>query len=92
MSRHTVNLVRFAGLADDPKGAIVVTLDVATWGHPGRFDPYDGGDPPEGPEAEIVDVRTPEGEVVTLTDGEAEQVMDQALEIAWRDYHDGEPE
>jgi hypothetical protein len=67
-----------------------VGLDVATWGHPGRFDPYDGGDPPEGPEAEMVEA---DGvDLAGLTDADHEALLDAALDAAQAQRDAGDPE
>jgi hypothetical protein len=59
-----------------------VRVDVATFGHPGSFNPYDGGSPPEGPEAEVLAlaVETSSGPIGVLLDDLTETEMDELVE------------
>jgi hypothetical protein len=59
---------------------LAVTLDVTSYlpGHPGSFNPRDGGSPPEGPEAEFrVLLAKPQSEAsVDITDHLPDDVLE----------------
>lgn len=61
-----------------------VRVDVATFGHPGSFNPYDGGSPPEGPEAEVLAlaVETSSGPIGVLLDDLTETDLEELTDLA----------
>jgi hypothetical protein len=53
-------------------------------GHPGRWNPLDGGDPPEGDEIEIIEVIYQGKNIVeTLTDEEIDTLWDACVKDFW---------
>lgn len=76
---------------------VAAVIEVATFGHPGRFDPYDGGDPPEGPEGELTEASFADGEeekidLAGLPEKDHEALLDLALSAAWDEHVNGEPD
>lgn len=76
---------------------VSVAIEVATFGHPGRFDPYDGGDPPEGPEGELTSASYADGaeeaiDLAALPENDHEALLGLALDAAWDEHVNGEPD
>jgi len=74
---------------------VAVVVEVATFGHPGRFDPYDGGDPPEGPEGEVTSASFADGaeepiDLAALSEAAHEELLGLALDAAWEEHVNGE--